>query len=181
MSIESYSVGARVDTPFQDAPLNVSADATWKANMGALDSVRVLVGLGDTRAPKGVESKTQQAMTMADGSVRQIELPRISAERRADDNSTRTSLGVTVTGASAELLASPALKVQPSATVAVGSNGKDSAVTARATLGWPKFDTNVTLGKEGIGAAKTQPPNDLNRNALKDNNDALRGAVIVRP
>jgi hypothetical protein len=179
MSIESYSVGARVDTPYQDSSLNISADATWKANSGALDSVRVRVGLGDTQAPKGVESKTRQAMTMADGSVRQIELPRISAERRAEDNSTRASLGVSVTGASTSV--SPGLKVQPSVTVAVGSNGKESAVTARATVGVTKVDPSARQGNESIGPVKTQAPTNLNQNPLKDSNDALRGAVIVRP
>lgn len=183
MSIESFTAGVRVDTPIDDTPFNVGVDATWKASSGELDAVRVRVGFGDSKAPKGVESTTTQDWTMPDGSARQIELPRISAERREHDDATRTSVGVTITGAEEQLSTSPELTGKPSASLAVGTNGEDTAATLRATLAVQKLEINLTPGTEGVGAANKLTPNanDTNAGTLGSNNEALRGAVIVWP
>jgi hypothetical protein len=183
MDLDSYTVGMRVDTPVHDTPFSVQADATFKAGSGALDAVRVRAQFGDTSPGKMVESTTTQAYTMADGSVRQIVMPRFSSEQRAKDDSTRVSVGATLSGTPVALSASSNPTLRPSVTLAVGSNGQDTAATVRASVGstTDNLETSITLGRDGFGAAKVKAPIDTTAAALKDNNNELRGAVIVRP
>jgi hypothetical protein len=183
MNLDSYTLGARVDTPLHDSTVSIEADATFKADSGALDGARVRVQFGDSSPPKMVESTTTQAWTMADGSVRQIEMPRFSSERLAQGERTRVSVAATLTGSPTAVSASSSPTLRPSVTVAVGTNGQAVASTVRASLGSSPdmLETSITLGRNGFGAVKGTGPIGTTAAALKDNNDALRGAVIVRP
>ena len=89
MSIESFALGAGVE--YGD---DVSVGAAVTATPGeGLDGFNVRLQVGNTNHPEGVESTVTQQWRMPDGSVRNIDLPRISA--KPEDKGERGSVGVT--------------------------------------------------------------------------------------
>jgi hypothetical protein len=89
MGVESYSLGADVHTG-DGVSLGGSITATPESGV---DGFQVGLQIGDDSAPQGVESTHTQAWRMLDGSLRDIELPSISAE--PEDTSDRVTVAGT--------------------------------------------------------------------------------------
>lgn len=194
MELDSYSVGARADTFIDDTPVNAGINATWKAEDGSFDSIRVLLGAGDPAVPKGVEGTTTQDFRLLDGSTRQVELPSISSGKGNGEDKTRVSVGATLTGEPIGISDSPEFSVKPSVSAAVGTDGETTATTLRGTVGVENLDANVTLGSDGSVTGSAKEPTttlegtknnastgSINSGVLRENNGGPAAPTLPAP
>lgn len=177
MDIESYTVGARIDAPINDTPANIGVDATWNGD-GAFDAIRARFGFGDPSTPNGIEGTATEPFVLLDGATRDVNLPTISAGESDEEESTRLSLGATLTGESISLSSEPDLSIKPSFSAAVGTDGRSSDATLRATLGVPENDASVTYGTDGFSAVFRQSPESLEGTRSNQSTSALNAGVL---
>jgi hypothetical protein len=163
MGVESYALGADVEYP-NDISIGGSITATPDKGV---DGINVGIQIGDTDAPEGVESTTTQQWRLLDGSVREIDLPRISAEKKDEDP--KASIGATAvfepvgedTGVTA----------QPHVSLSAGTNTRgDDALLLRGGVTLPdagaQFTGSVSSddGQVSVGltdyAVDTSNPNE---------------------
>lgn len=137
MGIESYAVGAGVEYA-NDVSIGGAITATPD---GGVDGFNVKLKIGDTSKPKGVESVVTQSWRMLDGSMREVDLPRISAKPK--DGDTRASIGATA-------LFEPVgektgLTAQPHVSLSAGTNERgDEAFAVRAGVTLPDQKAQFT-------------------------------------
>jgi hypothetical protein len=148
MGVESYSVGADVQTG-DDVSLGGSITATPD---NGVDGFQVGVQIGDDSAPEGVESTHTQAWRMLDGSMRDIELPSISAE--PEDKSDKVTVAGTAlfepTGEGTDF------EAQPHASVGASFNDRgdaSSSLSGGVTLTEPNVQFTGSVGA-GDGQVK---------------------------
>lgn len=145
MSIESFALGAGVE--YSD-DVSVGAAVTATPDEG-LDGFNVRLQVGNTNNPEGVESTVTQPWRMPDGSVRNIDLPRISA--KPEDEGERGSVGVT---ALFEPVGEDAgVTVQPHVSLSAATNEEgDDAFSLLGGVTLPDADTQFTgsLSNDGV-------------------------------
>ncbi len=137
MSVESFALGAGIE--YGD-DVSVGGAVTATPDDG-LDGFNVKAQVGDTTAPEGVESTVTQQWRLLDGSVRNVDLPRISA--KPEDDEGRGAIGVTAlfepVGEDAGITA------QPHVSLSAGTNERgDDAVSLRGGVTLPDAETQVT-------------------------------------
>jgi hypothetical protein len=137
MGVESYAVGADVEYPND---VSVGGAITATPDKG-VDGFNVGFQVGDTSAPEGVESTVTQQWRLLDGSMRDIDLPRISAKPKDED--TRASIGATAVfepvGEDAGVTA------QPHVSLSAGTNERgDDALLLRGGVTLPDAGAQFT-------------------------------------
>jgi hypothetical protein len=181
-SIQSYAVGSQVNFP-NDIAVGVNATGTPQ---GGFDGVSVNVRIGDANKPRAIESTVTQNVTLADGSTRQIDLPRISAEPKPD--STRASVGGTATFQATPLSSDPSLSIQPSVSAAVGTDFRGNVgATVQGAATVPELGAQVTGRSQSLNgdsrpgevsvSGQPQGTGALNNSVLDANNRLL----IIKP